>query len=41
MWAVLPIVTAPMPLDEALERAVELTERAAQRLGYLLQIGWE
>jgi glycerate kinase len=36
--AVLPIVTAPMPLDEAIVRAGELVERAALRLGYLLQI---
>lgn len=41
MWAALPIVTAPMALDEALERAAELTQRAAQRLGYLLQLGRE
>ena len=36
--AVLPIVTGPMPLAEALERASELVIRAALRLGYLLQI---
>lgn len=36
--AALPIVTAPMPLAEALQRAEELVERAALRLGYLLQI---
>jgi glycerate kinase len=35
--AVLPIVDAPMPLEEALRRAPELLERAALRLGYLLQ----
>lgn len=33
---VLPIVIAPMSLDEALRRADELVERAALRLGYLL-----
>jgi glycerate kinase len=36
--AVLPIVTGPMSLDEALNRAEELVERAALRLGYLLEI---
>ena len=36
--AVLPIVTGPMTLDEALGRAEELVERAALRLGYLLTI---
>lgn len=36
--AVLPIVTHPMPLNEALARADELVERAALRLAYLLQI---
>ncbi len=36
--AVLPIVTAPMSLDDALANAAELVERAALRLGYLLQI---
>ena len=35
--AVLPIVTHPMSLDEALARADELVERAALRLGYVLQ----
>jgi glycerate kinase len=38
VWAVLPIVDAPMSLDDALKRAPELLERAALRLGYLLQI---
>lgn len=38
VWAVLPIVDRPMPLDEALKRAPELLERAATRLGYLLQV---
>lgn len=37
---VLPIVTAPMPLEEALRRADELVERAALRLGYLLRINF-
>lgn len=37
--AVLPIVTRPMPLDEALADAESLARRAALRLGYLLQIG--
>jgi glycerate 2-kinase len=36
--AVLPIITAPMALDEALNRAEELVERAALRLGYLLAL---
>ena len=36
--AVLPIVTGPMTLDEAIARADELVERAALRLGYLAQI---
>lgn len=34
--AVLPIVTSPMSLDEAIARAEELVERAALRAGYLL-----
>ncbi|HLU09452.1 MAG TPA: glycerate kinase [Oceanobacillus sp.] len=38
VWAVLPIVDRPMLLDEALKRAPELLERAATRLGYLLQV---
>lgn len=38
VWAVLPIVDRPMPLDEALKRAPELLEWAATRLGYLLQV---
>ncbi|MBI5670197.1 MAG: glycerate kinase [Chloroflexi bacterium] len=38
LQAVLPIVTGPMALDEALRRAPELLERAAQRLGYVLLI---
>lgn len=39
MQAVLPIVPRPMALDEALADAADLLERAALRLGYLLQIG--
>lgn len=38
LQAVLPIVTGPMPLDDALRRAPELVERAALRLGYLLML---
>lgn len=37
--AVLPIVTKPMSLEEAIKNATELVERAALRLGYILQIG--
>jgi glycerate 2-kinase len=37
--AVLPIVTKPMSLEEAIANAAELVERAALRLGYVLQIG--
>ncbi len=37
--AALPIVTGPMSLDAAIEHAAELVERAALRLGYLLQVG--
>ncbi|MBK8024124.1 MAG: glycerate kinase [Chloroflexi bacterium] len=37
VWAAMPIVTGPMSLDEAIERAEVLVERAATRLGYLLQ----
>jgi glycerate kinase len=37
--AVLPIVTRPMPLDEALRDAASLVEQAALRLGYLLAVG--
>lgn len=36
--AALPVVTAPMTLEEALSRAEELVERAALRLGYMLQL---
>jgi glycerate kinase len=36
--AVLPIVTRPMALDDALGHAAALVERAALRLGYLLQL---
>ena len=36
--AVLPIVTGPMTLEMAIEHAAELVERAAMRLGYILQI---
>lgn len=38
IWAVLPIVTRPMTLDEAIAQAESLVERAALRLGYLLQV---
>lgn len=38
LWAVLPIVSAPLSLDEALAQAEPLVEQAALRLGYLLQI---
>lgn len=38
LWAVLPVVTGPMPLEEALADAASLVERAALRLGYLLQL---
>ncbi len=38
VWAVLPIVTAPMPLDESIANAADLVERAAIRLGYLLRL---
>lgn len=36
LQAVLPIVPAPMSLNEAIERGAELVERAALRLGYVL-----
>lgn len=36
--AALPLVTEPMPLETALAHAPDLLERAALRLGYLLQI---
>jgi glycerate kinase len=36
--AVLPITPRPMALDEALASAADLIERAALRLGYLLQL---
>ncbi len=39
LHAVLPIVTHPMPLEAALADAATLVERAALRLGYLLQLG--
>jgi glycerate 2-kinase len=39
LQAALPIVTGPMSLDEAIEHAAELVERAALRLGYVLQVG--
>ncbi len=39
IWAALPITTAPMPLETALADADALVERAALRLGYLLQLG--
>lgn len=38
MQAVLPLTPRPMPLDEALAQAPQLLERAALRLGRLLQI---
>lgn len=38
LWAVLPIVDAPMPLEQAIRDADALMERAALRLGYLLQL---
>lgn len=38
MWAVLPIVTQPMPLEDAIANAAALVEQAALRLGYLLQL---
>jgi glycerate kinase len=38
LWAALPIVDRPMPLADALAGAETLVERAALRLGYLLQI---
>jgi glycerate kinase len=38
VWAVMPIITEPMSLDEALSRAPELLEQAALRLGYLLRL---
>jgi glycerate kinase len=37
--AVLPIVTRPMALDDALLQAETLIEQAALRLGYLLELG--
>lgn len=36
--AVIPITTGPMTLDEAIDHAAELVERAALRLGYVLQV---
>ena len=39
LQAVLPIVSGPMSLDMAIEHAAELVERAALRLGYILQVG--
>jgi glycerate kinase len=38
LWAALPIVNAPMPLEKALANADALVEAAALRLGYLLQM---
>ncbi len=38
LWAALPIVDQPMPLDQALAQAEALIERAALRVGYLLQL---
>lgn len=39
LTAVLPIVDGPMPLEQAIMDADVLLERAALRLGYLLQLG--
>ena len=39
--AAIPIVDAPMPLEEALADADSLLQRAARRLGYLLRLGKE
>ena len=39
MQAVMPITPGPMSLDEAIDHAAELVERAALRLGYVLQVG--
>ncbi len=39
--AIIPIVTRPMPLEDALRDAAHLVEAAALRLGYLLQVGME
>lgn len=41
LQAVLPIVTGPMSLAMAIEHAPELVERAAQRLGYILQVTYK
>lgn len=41
IWAVMPIIPAPMPLEEAMQNAELLIERAALRLGYLLQLSEE
>ncbi len=38
LWAALPVVNAPMPLEQALANAPALVEAAALRLGYLLQL---
>ena len=38
LWAALPIMSSPMALETALAQADALVERAALRLGYLLQI---
>lgn len=38
LWAALPILNEPLSLEAALARAGELVERAALRLGYLLQL---
>lgn len=38
LWAVLPVVNAPMPLEQALANADHLVESTAQRVGYLLQL---
>ncbi len=37
--AVLPITPGPLALEEAMDRALELMERAAERLGRLLLVG--
>jgi glycerate kinase len=38
VWAALPIIDTPMTIDTALAQAERLIERAAERLGYLLQL---
>ncbi len=38
LWAALPMIDKPMPLEMALAQAEALIERAALRIGYLLQL---